>query len=89
MLFRLRDIDRHPVCCPVHFPSASVAGTAGGAQLDRRTPRTHMGGPAPLRQRAGGISEFLKANPPNGAIGTTPPQAPNIGAAQSQETKPK
>ena len=45
--------------------------------------------PATLRQRAGGISEYLKANPPNGAIGTPPPQTPNIGAAQSQETKPK
>jgi hypothetical protein len=45
--------------------------------------------PANLRQRASGISEFLKANPPNGAIGAPPAPAPNIGAAQSQGTKPK
>src|SRR6266567_5557442 len=34
------------------------------------------GAPANLRQRAAGISEFLKANPPNGAIGAPPAQAP-------------
>jgi len=47
------------------------------------------GAPANLRQRAAGISEFLKANPPNGAIGAPPAQAPATGAAQSQGTKPK
>lgn len=45
--------------------------------------------PANLRQRASGLSEFLKANPPNGAIGAPPPPAPNIGAAQNQGKKPK
>ena len=47
------------------------------------------GAPANLRQRAAGISEFLKANPPNGAIAAPAAAAPNIGAAQSQGTKPK
>jgi len=45
--------------------------------------------PANLRQRAAGISEFLKANPPSGAPATSPPPAPSTGAPQGQGTKPK
>ncbi len=46
--------------------------------------------PANLRQRAAGLSEFLKANPPNGAPSVTPPPpAPTTGAPQNQGTKPK
>ena len=45
--------------------------------------------PANLRQRAAGISEFLKANPPSGAPVASPPPAPATGAPQGQGTKPK
>jgi hypothetical protein len=45
--------------------------------------------PANLRQRAAGISEFLRANPPSGAPSASPPLTPNVGAPQAQGTKPK
>ncbi len=45
--------------------------------------------PANLRQRAAGISEFLRANPPSGAPAASPPPTPNAGAPQAQGTKPK
>ena len=45
--------------------------------------------PANLRQRAAGLSEFLRANPPTGAPAASPPPTPNAGAPQAQGTKPK
>jgi len=44
--------------------------------------------PANLRQRAAGISEFLKANPDRGAIAAPPPPAPAPGAPAAQGTQP-
>lgn len=64
-------------------------GARAQAQAEYQKLSLDTAAPANLRQRAAGISEFLKANPPGGAPATSPPPAPNTGAPQGQGTKPK
>ena len=64
------------------------SGSRAQAQAEYQKLSLDAQAPANLRQRAAGISEFLKANPPSGAPSASPPPAPTTGAPQGQGTKP-